>query len=438
MSNRQTQRHSRYRLAFDLWFGGAICAAVVFAASLAHAQSFDSGSDGSDGALDFTGQAGTIVFDPNAFDEPLDPEGDNVYHFTTITIPTGVTIKLTAEKLGAKPVVWLASGTVRHEGIIDLDGEDCGTSSNARISAVAGAGGFGGGLGSADGLPATAGFGPGGGAPCPQTASGQIGYGGAGGHAVEGSAGSGTCNISAAGGASYGNPFLLPLIGGSGGAGSTRVDNALSVRGGAGGGALLIASSTNIVFGGGGTNGGDIRADGGWCNATTPRGGGSGGAIRLIAPHISGGVSGTNIRAFGQSGGSDGRIRIEAFENELTATFLPQPTFGTPFAGTVFLPDSVPRVSVVSINGAEVLENPTGSFIMPDVNINTLDAVTVVVEGRNVPLGKTVQLQIMPENAAPQIVNTSPLVGTLEVSTATAEVTFERGFSRIFIQASIR
>ena len=52
---------------------------------------FDSGSDGSDGALIFEAPETetTIDFDPTAFDPPLDPDGDNVYHFTTIYIPSG-------------------------------------------------------------------------------------------------------------------------------------------------------------------------------------------------------------------------------------------------------------------------------------------------------------------------------------------------------------
>lgn len=427
---------SECRLSRNLLLAGFALAALAFA-SLTTAQTFDSGSDGSDGALDLTGETGTLIFDPATFNPPLDPDGDNIYHFTTITIPTDLTVKLSAEKLGATPVVWLASGDVQLDGIIDLKGEDCGAASLARKSAVAGAGGFGGGLGSAEGLPATPGFGPGGGTPCTEAFSTTITWGGAGGHAVDGNVGQ-TCDTGGTGGEAYGNPFLLPLIGGSGGAGSTRLD-ALSIRGSAGGGALLIASSTKILFGVFGTDGGDILADGGFCSDNVAsRGGGSGGAIRVIAPIIGGGY-GTLIYARGRSGGSDGRIRIEAFEYTLTSnSFSPQPTFGMPYPGTVFLPDSVPQVRVVSINGFPVPDSPTGNFILPDVVINAFDPVTVEVEGRNVPLDKIVQLDIMPENAMLQTVYTGPLTGTLEQSTASAEVTFEHGFSRIFIQASIK
>ena len=48
--------------------------AVLFAGlRLAVAQSFSSGSNGSDGALNLT-TPGTILFDPKAFNPPLDPD----------------------------------------------------------------------------------------------------------------------------------------------------------------------------------------------------------------------------------------------------------------------------------------------------------------------------------------------------------------------------
>jgi len=69
------------------------------------ALTFDSGSDGSDGALDFTwakpasgGDQKWVGFDPDdasTFDpnnptRKLDIDNDNVFHFTSIKIPAGV------------------------------------------------------------------------------------------------------------------------------------------------------------------------------------------------------------------------------------------------------------------------------------------------------------------------------------------------------------
>jgi len=40
------------------------------------------------------------VFSPKAFNPPLDPEGDNVYNFTTINIPADLTVRLSGDILG--------------------------------------------------------------------------------------------------------------------------------------------------------------------------------------------------------------------------------------------------------------------------------------------------------------------------------------------------
>jgi hypothetical protein len=62
-----------------------IVAVLVGRSPSAQAQTFDSGSNGSDGALNLT-TPGTVIFDPSTFAPPLDQDGDNVFHFTTITI----------------------------------------------------------------------------------------------------------------------------------------------------------------------------------------------------------------------------------------------------------------------------------------------------------------------------------------------------------------
>src|SRR5215510_14154314 len=91
------------------WFLAAIC---PFAVGIrpALAQSVSSGSTGADGPLNLT-TPGTIAFDPKTFNPPLDPDGDNVYHFTTINIGVGVTVKLSSKILNG-PVHWLAQGPV--------------------------------------------------------------------------------------------------------------------------------------------------------------------------------------------------------------------------------------------------------------------------------------------------------------------------------------
>jgi hypothetical protein len=168
--------------------------------SAAQGQSFNVGSTSADGALVLT-TPGTIIFDPRTFNPPLNPAGDNVYHFTSVYIGKEVTVKLSS-KIFSGPVFWLSQGPVQIDGVLDLSGDDGG-----RTPSTAGAGGFPGGVVRRSGYGPSADYTP--------------------------------------------NIFLVPLMGGSGGNGGE------THGGGAGGGALLIASSTSIMLNG------EIRADGG-------------------------------------------------------------------------------------------------------------------------------------------------------------------------------
>ena len=224
MNNQYPQRSKVY----------LICSLLLWPV-LGFGQGFDSGSDGSDGALDLN-TPGTIIFDPATFSPPLDPDGDGIYHFSTINVATGVTVRLGSDILGNRPVIWLATGDVTIDGILDLNGEPGHTNSAPPIPSRAGAGGYNGGLGATSFSSATPGEGPGGGQGTYNTNSA--------GHA---SNSNGAMNV-------YGNVFLQPLLGGSGGGGGATNPGA---GGGAGGGAILIASSTVIdITGGIGANGG--------------------------------------------------------------------------------------------------------------------------------------------------------------------------------------
>lgn len=389
------------------------------------AQTFNSGSNGSDGALDLTGQTGTIDFNPASFNPPLDPDRDNVYHFTTIKIPSGLTVRLSAANLGVKPVLWLASGTVEISGTLDLNGASGHSVAGPVVPAVAGAGGYGGGTGATAIEGARMGSGPGGGR----------GPGGGAGYATAGT------GLNQSGGSAYGNSYLIPMVGGSGGAGGSyfSTGNPFGAGGGAGGGALLIASTVSITL----PVGAAIFANGGQgaCNSGLPpdqsSGGGSGGAIRLMAPSISGtaqlrAVGGTSCNSGGA--GSLGRIRLETFSLNLNGSINPAPTVATP--GLVFPPASAPSVRITSIGGVAVPANPTASFITPDVTLDDATSVTLELAASKVPVGTVVRLTLTPETGAIVTVDSTPLAGTFESSTATATVTVPHGFSRFSVQAS--
>lgn len=218
-------------------------------AHVAFAQTVNSESTGADGALSITGGQGSIDFDPVALG--IDTDQDGIFHFTTIDVGTGTTVRLSPRYLSG-PVYWLATGAVNIAGTLDLKGQNGQNyplviNNGSRYPAQPGAGGYPGGLGDYIYEPTsfpTAGSGPGGGATSTTDA------------------GIGTHN--------YGSVFCVPLIGGSGGAGgqSGNFNGVIASGGGGGGGggAILIASSDSIsvsgsidVTGGSGGTGASYR-----------------------------------------------------------------------------------------------------------------------------------------------------------------------------------
>jgi len=397
------KRANRRRIAYVAAVGGSCLVFVGFGIWLANAQEFppfDSGSDGSDGALDLSDrEPGTIV--------ELGPsvDGDNVYHYSTIVIPAQVTVKLSSRRLGTSPVYWLASGSVTIGGTIDLDGEVGHPPGGGVVNALGGAGGFPGGVAQQNG------FGPGGGVVT------TVGI-------------RGGKHVSV-----YGNPFLQPLIGGSGGAGSVfAVGSGREGGGGAGGGALLIASSASIDLSG------SILARGGAAGSTDIWiGGGSGGAVRLLSPRISGSGSISTAGGAGSGPGEPGRVRLEAYELAVSGVI----TAGTSRSVTLtpttsILPTTAaPSMRVTRIAGQPVPANPLGNFAMPDLTFDEAAEVTVEIEARNVPLGTIANVAVANETDALLTVETTPLAGTVELSTATAQVRFPNGFTRIFASATV-
>jgi len=400
-----------------------IAAAALAVAIPCSAQpSFVSGSTGSDGALDFSSvpSGQTVVFDPTTYNPPLNPSHNNIFNFTTINIPSGVTVRLSGRKLTG-PVYWLATGAVTIAGTLDLSGEQGSAQTNVaanRVVAYPGAGGYAGGLGGQSGALPTAGQGPAGGTATSSNGR-QPGNGGF-----------------------TGNAFLVPLIGGSGGGGADR-DSSNNVStvyygpgGGAGGGAILIASTASIAV----TGGINATGGGGICSYYTSSyycAGGGGGAIHLVAPTISGSgsfaVSSGN--SYGGSGGSSGRIRLETgnytgshnFQGPYTITATPNLYLPTLSGGTI---------KAISVNGVSLPASPTGSFVTPDVSINTSNSVPIVIQASNIPVGTAVTLQITSDQGSDMIVTCPALSGTLAASTTTATVVFPAGFSRGIITAS--
>ena len=363
------------------------------------AQTFSSGSTGALGALAPTANV-AITLPP-----------DGVLHYTTVSIPSGVTVTF-VKNAANTPVTILATGDIAIAGTISLKGGDGqpGQASATAIS-VGGAGGpgaFRGGNGSSLDFssPAATGQGPGGGAGAPSTLN-QIGQ-------------------SAANGAAS----LLPLIGGSGGGGgAARTANGVPTfsgnGGGGGGGAAVLASSTKILLTG------TITVDGG--NGGNC-GHGSGGAIRLVAPVVTGtgSLSAVTPSCSGVVGAS-GRISVEAFTNTFTGTSSPAASLSAspgPVT-TASMPAliNLPTLAITSVGGMTVPTVPTGSYTTVDLPlpVGTTNPVPVTLAAVNTPLSTPLTVRVVPVAGSATTVSASALSGTFTSSTATASVTLPTG-----------
>jgi hypothetical protein len=98
----------------------AACIALSLLGWIGHAagQTFSSGSSGADGAF-----APSCSPTPCTVVKDLNEKPDSVYHYTTVNIPSGVTVKYTPNAANT-PVTILATGAVSIAGIVNLNGSD--------------------------------------------------------------------------------------------------------------------------------------------------------------------------------------------------------------------------------------------------------------------------------------------------------------------------
>lgn len=369
--------------------------------SPAHAD-FVSGSTGALGAFNPT--SNTVV--------TLPPAG--VLNYTTVNIPAGVTVTFTKNAANT-PVYMLATGDVTIAGTLSVNGGNT-TGTGATAVGLGGPGGFDGGYGGTSYEQGGKGLGPGGGSAGTFNGTCQYGDnpGGGGGFGTDGS------TLCGAGGKSYGNPRLYPLVGGSGGGGAGGPR--LHEGGGGGGGAILVASSGTVLIAG------SITANGGTAWAG---GGGSGGGIRLVGNTVSG--NGRLSAAGGEFGyigrGGAGRIRMEAYSNNATFTTNPAPSYGSP--GNVFVA-AEPTLSITSVAGTHVPATPTGSYTQPDITLpsGTSNPVAVNVSAANVPMDATVKVWVVPQYGTATSADATRS-GTQEASTAIANVTISTTYPSV-------
>lgn len=373
-------------------------AALLFFLPVSATAQVNSGSNGSDGALNPTAN---LVID--MADHP-----DGIYHYTSVNIPAGVTVSF-IPNAGNKPVVWLVQGDCVIGGTVDVSGKNA-------VEGTGGNGGPGGWIGGNGGANISPGQGPGG---SPQGTTQGVPGGGS-----YGSLGQrGFSNSYGFPGPIYGNSFLLPLLGGSGAGGN--LGN--SGGGGGGGGAVLIAASNSIVLAG------QIVAKGGSGYSA-----GSGGGIRLVSAILSGigeisATGGTGANGYLGGGGGLGRVRIDTYQN----------SFGGQLSGVLtqdFQPIILPaagqgiQLSIASVAGNAVSPNPSGVLVNPDVIIPAQQSnpIPIVVNCNNIPLNSEISVIVHPANGPDVQAVATNNAGTLAASTATVSLNMPRGGGIIY------
>ncbi len=401
------------------------CAVVAAMSMEAAKAAINIPSDGSDGALVIAAdtvidlsQAVTGNWDANnaanAGKGIYDPaKWAVVFKYSSVTIQGGATVTFKNHASRA-PVVWLVQGDVTIDGTVNLDGQG---QQPPPLLAEPGPGGFRGGSGNyAPGAEDAPGFGPGGG----QRRFEAIWYA----HTYGGGGGSyGSLGVN--GSSLYGNPSLIPLIGGSGAGGRQNTGGQPVRGGGAGGGAILIASSGTLTIVGA------IHANGGsGVLGSQPSdddaAGGSGGGIRLVCEVLAGNG---NVQCVGGKGffnGGLGRIRLERVTASTASSFVvaPDPSVVELTSGAtpqIWLPANGPSVRILSIDGNSAPVDPRAEFgaIGADVVIPTVTNTTVVVETTNVEQASVVTVRATPRSdgnfteataAVTSVVTEDPLV----------------------------
>ena len=335
---------------------------------------FNSGSTGADGALNVTSNT-TLNLPP-----------DGVFNFTTINVDLGATLSFNRNALNT-PVYLLATSNVAVSGIINVSGGGRSGKSPGR----GGPGGFDGGFGDFQGFLAGDGQGPG---------AGRVGQSDVGG--VYAYANVGNTNM-------YGNTLLSPLIGGSGGGSvETAADG-----GGGGGGAILIASSTSVRING------QISANGG-----IGYGGGSGGAVRVVAPVIDGvgtlNVSGANSSTGGTHNGGPGRTRLDCTDR-FSHRNIVLGGKGTRGSQMFVFPPNNPRLDIIEAAGT-VIPVGTNAPVAISLPLGSSTNQIVRIQATGFTNDQPITVAITPENAPSArffgvITNTgNPSVGQVTVT----------------------
>ena len=142
-------------------------------------------------------------------------------------------------------------------------------------------------------------------------------------------------------------------------------------------------------------------------------GDGSGGAIHLIAPT----VSGSGLIVPGSPVG--GVAEISSANNTFPSANVEGGTYITAGLYAPPLPSGTPAIQVTSVAGVAAPRYPQASQTVPDVTINSATPVSVVIAAQNIPTTTTITLYLTSENGPDSTITCGALSGTIASSTAT-------------------
>jgi hypothetical protein len=171
-------------------------------------------------------------------------------------------------------------------------------------------------------------------------------------------------------------------------------------------------------------------------------GGGSGGAIRLVASKIEGagviGATGGQGSGYNSSApAGNGRVRIDCFENNFSGSISGSFSQGSQF---IITPSSgqLPQLTVSTVGGVAVSASPTGVLSTPDAVLSAQqnNPIPVVVNCANLPLNTQVTVSVKPANGAAVSATGLNSSGTLMSSTATISIVIPRGGGLIYATAA--
>lgn len=381
------------RVPTGLW---AACLATLLLSVSARGQAptinFNSGSTGALGDVVITNDTSIIL------------PADGILHYKSFQVLNGAAVGF-IKNANNTPVYLLSQGDVMIAGRVFVSG---GGSAGDRGPGLGGPGGFDGGRRGVDLLPPGDGQGPGGGRSGSQGGPGQPDSAGSGSFLTQTAVGS--TNV----GAIYGNAALIPLIGGSGGGGTP------GFGGGGGGGAILIASNSKITIDP--TSDNFIDATGGEYGTGGAYNGGSGGAVKLVAPQITG-LMKIYVQNRNSTGGA-GRIRLDAVNYSGAQFNYPSPALSLSYGSMLAtgLEGTLPRLELVSVAGHDLPTNnvATGFILLPN---GSASEQPVVVRARNFGTRVPVSVVLQPDNGPSSEVPATIDNTTSNPATATVNVT---------------